>query len=184
MENKVVAIASVWVVILGASHALAAGPEAPAARPQVAQSGSSESMGQQGAGGSQPGVDARPGGGASAPDAMPRERSEPGAPAGDRETRETAASSLEGKALVGPAGEKVGQIEKVAGDKMIVSVGGFLGIGAKRVLVPQEEVDIARTGEGVQAVTSLTEEALKAMPEYTAEDEGSRAGNGVGAVRN
>jgi PRC-barrel domain len=46
----------------------------------------------------------------------------------------------------------------------VLSVGGFLGIGDKKVVVPVDELDVRQDGEIVMA--NASEDQLKQMPEY------------------
>ncbi len=56
----------------------------------------------------------------------------------------------------------------------VLSVGGFLGIGDKKVVVPLEELDVGQEGEIVMA--NVTEDQLRNMPEYNEEGYESTAG--------
>ena len=56
----------------------------------------------------------------------------------------------------------------------VLSVGGFLGIGDKKVVVPLEELDVGQEGEIVMA--NVTEDQLKNMPEYNEQGYESTAG--------
>ena len=56
--------------------------------------------------------------------------------------------------------EREGQEEMFA----VLSVGGFLGIGDKRIAVPVSELDVGQDGQIVMADAS--EDQLKQMPEY------------------
>ena len=46
----------------------------------------------------------------------------------------------------------------------VLSVGGFLGIGDKQVVVPLSEFDVAPDGQILMA--TATQDQLKSMPEY------------------
>lgn len=73
-------------------------------------------------------------------------------------------------------GEKIGKVESVTGDKVVVSVGGFLGIGARQVALNKSEVTVTPgAGDKVDLKTNLTEEQLKTMPEYESEGDTSTA---------
>ncbi|MCB1313064.1 MAG: PRC-barrel domain-containing protein [Sedimentitalea sp.] len=56
-----------------------------------------------------------------------------------------------------------GQVSSV-----VVDVGGFLGIGEKPVELPMTDIDILRDEDGadIRVYISLTEEQMKALPEY------------------
>ena len=77
-----------------------------------------------------------------------------------------------GRPLQGEAGEKLGEVADLILDEqrrvvgVILSVGGFLGLGAKPVAVPWESVRFeARDGETV-AVIGMTEQQLAAAPQF------------------
>lgn len=78
---------------------------------------------------------------------------------------------LTGATVYGPGDETIGTVSHVhgagEGAQVIIDVGGFLGIGAKPVLVPAHQLDLMRDeGGAVHAVTSWTKDDLKAMPEH------------------
>lgn len=80
-------------------------------------------------------------------------------------------TNLEGATIYGPDDENLGSVSHVHGAgtnaQVIIDVGGFLGIGAKPVAVPASQLDFMRDEDGdVHAVTSWTEDQLKAMPEH------------------
>lgn len=81
-------------------------------------------------------------------------------------TAATTADPLEGKDVVNAAGDKIGEVEKSGSSTLIVSVGGFLGIGDRQVEVPRDRVSISGTGNDTKVMTSMTEDELKALPEY------------------
>ncbi|MEI9421384.1 PRC-barrel domain containing protein [Mesorhizobium sp. Cs1299R1N1] len=76
--------------------------------------------------------------------------------------------TLEGATIYGPNDEKIGSVDHMHGSgKVVIDVGGFLGIGAKPVAVAANELDFMRDEDGdVHAVTSWTKDQLKAMPEH------------------
>ena len=71
------------------------------------------------------------------------------------------------------ANETIGDIEAVYVDKdgkiqtVVISVGGFLGIGKKDVSVKWSELQMRRDGDKLILVSSWTKDAFKAMPDYT-----------------
>ena len=73
------------------------------------------------------------------------------------------------------ANETVGDVEAVYVDKdgkiqtVVVSVGGFLGMGKKDVSVRWSELQMRRDGDKLILLTGWTKDALKAMPDYTYE---------------
>ena len=73
--------------------------------------------------------------------------------------------------IYGPNDAKIGTVSHLHGSgstaEVVIDVGGFLGIGAKPVGVPVNELDFMRDETGdVHAVTNWTKDQLKAMPEH------------------
>lgn len=62
----------------------------------------------------------------------------------------------------------VDHIHNVAGRvEVVFDVGGFLGIGSKRVSLRADQLDFMRDEDGVvHAVTQMTEDQLKSLPEH------------------
>jgi len=52
---------------------------------------------------------------------------------------------------------------------VVVSVGGFLGIGAKDVAIKWSDLKQGRDGKSLVLMTNLSKDELKALPDYTAE---------------
>ena len=88
-----------------------------------------------------------------------------------------ARGAVSGNALIGAkvhnaAKETVGSIEDVyldakgAVDSVVVSVGGFLGVGAKNVAVKWSDLKVGRDGKDLMLTTNWTKDSLKAMPDY------------------
>jgi hypothetical protein len=88
--------------------------------------------------------------------------------------------NMSGSAIIGAsvrneAKETIGEIEDVFLDKsgairtVVVSVGGFLGLGAKDVAVKWEDIRFQRDGNKVVLITNWTKDSLKAMPDYKKE---------------
>ncbi len=81
-------------------------------------------------------------------------------------------SGLIGASVRNGAKETVGKIEEIWVDKdgaiktVVISVGGFLGMGAKNVAMKWSEIQVARDGNDVVVMTNATKDSLKAMPEY------------------
>lgn len=85
------------------------------------------------------------------------------------------ADTLIGTTVYGAGDENVGSIADVIMstdgqvDAVTVDVGGFLGIGAKRVALDLDNLAFMRDGDGkLHLYTSLTKEQLEAQPEYDA----------------
>lgn len=84
---------------------------------------------------------------------------------------ELTADALDGATIYGPGDEKIGSVSHVHGSgsatRVVIDVGGFLGIGAKPVAVPVGDLDFMRDEDGdVHAVTTWTKDQLKDMPEH------------------
>lgn len=73
--------------------------------------------------------------------------------------------------VYGPGDEKVGSVSHMHGigpaSEVVIDVGGFLGIGAKPVALSMSMLEFMRDEDGeVHAVTNLTKDELKEMPEH------------------
>jgi sporulation protein YlmC with PRC-barrel domain len=88
-----------------------------------------------------------------------------------------ARGSVSSRAFVGAkvynaAKETVGTVEDIyldakgAVDTVIVSVGGFLGVGIKNVAVKWSDFKLGRDDKSLMLTTNWTKESLKAMPDY------------------
>jgi len=88
-----------------------------------------------------------------------------------------AAGNMSGNALIGATvknrnNETVGTVSDVYVDtngtikEVVVSVGGFLGMGTRYVAVPWQDIKSSRDGNSLRLTSSWTKESLKAMPEY------------------
>ncbi len=88
-----------------------------------------------------------------------------------------AAGDMSGNALIGATvrndkRESVGKIEDVYVDKngavktVVVSVGGFLGVGSKNVAVKWSDLKVSRDDKSLVITTNWTKDSLKAMPDY------------------
>lgn len=78
---------------------------------------------------------------------------------------------LKGATVYGVDDHKVGTVDHLhqtgSDAKVVIDVGGFLGIGAKPVAVALSGLDFMRDEDGkVHAVTSWTKDQLKDMPEH------------------
>lgn len=88
-----------------------------------------------------------------------------------------AAGEMSGNALIGTTvrddkREAVGKVEDVYVDSsgaiktVVVSVGGFLGVGAKDVAVKWSDLKFSRDDRSIVIMTTWTKDSLKAMPDY------------------
>jgi len=79
--------------------------------------------------------------------------------------------TLTGAAVYGANDEKIGSVSHVHGmgtaSQVVVDVGGFLGIGAKPVMLPVKDLTFMRDEDGsVHATTGWTKDQVKALPEH------------------
>jgi sporulation protein YlmC with PRC-barrel domain len=84
------------------------------------------------------------------------------------------ASQLKGKNVETPTGEKLGDIKEVVLDPtnarvsyVVLSVGGFLGVGDKLVAVPWEALKTTKDGDKEKLSLSITKEKLGQAPEFS-----------------
>lgn len=80
-------------------------------------------------------------------------------------------ANLTDATIYGPGDEKIGTVVHLHGTgaatQAVVDVGGFLGIGAKSVALPTNQMTFMRDEDGlVHAVTSWTKEQVKELPEH------------------
>jgi sporulation protein YlmC with PRC-barrel domain len=92
------------------------------------------------------------------------------------------ASNLMGLDVHNLQNEEIGEIEDLIIDNgksiraVVVSVGGFLGIGERRVAVQPASIVITREGAGnLKAVVNTTRENLKNAPEFKFENNMARS---------
>ncbi len=87
---------------------------------------------------------------------------------------ELKADDLEGESVYGANDESVGEIDELILskdgkiEKVVINVGGFLGIGEKPVAVTFDELTILRNegGDDVRVYIDATKEGLEGQPEY------------------
>lgn len=88
------------------------------------------------------------------------------------ESAELTPEMLEDAIIYGRDDEEISSVAHVhgSGDKaqVVFDVGGFLGIGSKRVALYASQLDFMRDEEGtVHAITQMTVDQLKDLPEHT-----------------
>lgn len=81
------------------------------------------------------------------------------------------AATVEGADVYGPDDHDIGNVSHLHGmgqnAKVIVDVGGFLGIGAKPVALDVSRLTFMRDENGkVHATTMMTKDDLKSLPEH------------------
>lgn len=92
---------------------------------------------------------------------------------GFTKTGEMSADALIGTNVKNKQGETIGEIKDIHLNKdgsvkaAVVGVGGFLGMGERNVLMPWNQIEIARENDADIVVrTEASKDSLKAMPEY------------------
>ena len=85
---------------------------------------------------------------------------------------EVVAANIDGANVYGPGDEKIGTVSHTHGTppagRVVVDVGGFLGIGAKPVALPMGSLKFMRDADGTaHATTAMTKDELKELPEHT-----------------
>ena len=120
------------------------------------------------------------------PSQMPRTAAAPAVEStGDfNKAGEMAGSAIIGAKVHDTKKETIGSIQDISLDDsgkvrvVIVSVGGFLGVGAKDVAVKWEDIKFGKDGKSLALTTDLTKDALKAMPDYKSERQKSATASG------
>lgn len=82
----------------------------------------------------------------------------------------------EGMDVVNAQGEKIGEVAAIEGEQIIVSVGGFLGMGAREVALNKSELQMSGSGEEAKLQTSMTQEELEKLPAHEASSTGTPPG--------
>lgn len=90
------------------------------------------------------------------------------------ESAKVTGDELRGMHVYDVAGDKIAKVEDVViggEDKVsgvLVDVGGFLGLGAHKVELKPDQLQVYKDAEGkdMRAYTPLTKDELKALPEY------------------
>jgi len=87
-----------------------------------------------------------------------------------------AAGALIGTKVRNANKESIGKIDEIYLDKdakvtmVVISVGGFLGVGSKDVGVKWSDLTFGKEGTSVVLTTLLSKDALMALPDYTKTD--------------
>lgn len=107
--------------------------------------------------------------------------------------RNVAASNIIGASVMDASNSSIGKIDDLVLNGQgqvtdyVIDVGGFLGIGSKRVALTPQDVTITADANGnLQAKTQLTKDALNARPDYTKPEvpaaNNGAAGTGTGTT--
>lgn len=97
---------------------------------------------------------------------------------GGQQMTQVQAEKLIGADVKNAQNETIGEVEAVrlgqggSVQDVIVSVGGFLGMGARDVALSWNDLQVTQNGEAVQ--TTMTEEQLRNLPEYEYNDASQR----------
>ena len=89
----------------------------------------------------------------------------------DSQVQSMTPRELEGKDVVGRGGEEIGSVKEVVRSRderniqVVISAGGVLGMGDKKVAVPLDQLTV----QDGKLHISATEDELKAKPEYQSE---------------
>ncbi len=88
-------------------------------------------------------------------------------------TAKVAASGILGRTVVGPDDKEIGRIVDVLVDAgsnpraAVIDVGGFLGVGARRIAVNWSDLTFPPTGSDASIKLDLTSEQISSAPAYT-----------------
>lgn len=110
--------------------------------------------------------------GAAEPGATGAQSSEPPRVLEQQQGSQRTTGELIGLTVFNPQGESVGKISHLLIDSdqrvggVILSVGGFLGLGGKSVAVPWEQIHLENKGGKDLAIVNLTTEQLTDAPEF------------------
>jgi sporulation protein YlmC with PRC-barrel domain len=83
-------------------------------------------------------------------------------------------SQLIGTKVYNASNESIGDINDLlldtsgSVDRVIVGVGGFLGLGERKVALNMSDLDIRKDGSTYRASVSMTKAQLEAMPQWSA----------------
>ena len=141
----------------------------------LAQAGSSPGQGSTGTSGQTGASDTTSPGGAAGAGTMGSGGSDT---MGGSRMGQAQAQELIGADVKNAENETIGEVESVALDQsgmvsnIIVSVGGFLGMGTRDVALSWNDLQVAEGGQSV--TTTMTKDQLKNMPEYQYSDSAQR----------
>lgn len=70
-----------------------------------------------------------------------------------------------GKTVHDRAGDPVGTVTRVDGNRLVVSAGADLGIGAREIVLNANQLNQSGSGADMRLITTLTKAELKAQPD-------------------
>jgi sporulation protein YlmC with PRC-barrel domain len=88
-------------------------------------------------------------------------------------TKTVAASGILGRKVLGPDGKEIGRVVDVLVDAgsnpraAVIDVGGFLGVGMRRIAVNWSDLTFPPTGSDTDIKLDLTSEEISSAPAYT-----------------
>lgn len=145
----------------------------------LAQAGSGSSQGSTGSSGQTGASDTMSPGSSSGSGTMGSGSSTTGSSTmGESRMGQAQAQELIGADVKNAQNETIGEIESVHLDQsgtvsnVIVSVGGFLGLGSRDVALSWNDLQVAEGGQSV--TTTMTKDQLKSLPEYQYSDSSQR----------
>ncbi len=179
MRSRILASVAVAALLSAPAFAQSSSPSAPTA-PSTTESRSDSTAPATGssAGSSATTSGTTSGSAATTSGSKSADTTKPAAPAAaiipTQEQGQLTADNLIGMEVRNPQDEKVGEIEDLVLDSdmkvvgVVVSVGGFLGMGKHDVALSRDQVQIAASGDknARVATVSMTKDQLKAAPEF------------------
>lgn len=100
-------------------------------------------------------------------------------PTGGAEQPAAQAEPKEGMEVVNAEGQKIGEVKSVEGEQIIVSIGEYLGIGARDVALSRDQLQPTGSGEDAKLQTSMTQQELQQLPPH---EGGAGGGSAPGAA--
>lgn len=70
-----------------------------------------------------------------------------------------------GKTVYDRAGDPVGTVKRVDGNRLVVSAGADLGIGAREIVLNANQLNQSGSGADMRLITTLSKSELKAQPD-------------------
>jgi len=83
----------------------------------------------------------------------------------DNATRQKLGQWALGKTVYDRAGDPIGTVTRVEDDRIAVSAGADLGIGAREIMLTSDQLNQSGSGADMRLITNLTKAELKAQPD-------------------